>query len=260
MAAQQYPRDYLDLLSRDPWFDHLTDDLAEQIIGAATIRHYTDKQPVFLRGGPPCGLYALLEGAVRITGVTESGREALLSYLEPISWFGEISLFDSLPRSHDTVAHGNTVLMHVPQSRMLDILDASPQYWRVVGLLMGFKLRLAFIGIEDLALLPAALRLMRRLVLMADASIGQTDAEGVRQIGIQQEQLALMLSLSRQTVNQVLKELETQGLVRLAYGRIDILDMTKLRAMAKLSDAQAGLLLHISRSASGAERRKALRA
>ena len=139
---------------------------------------------------------------------------------------------------------------------MLDILNASPQAWRTLGLLMGFKLRLAFLGIEDLALLPAALRLMRRLVLMADAAIAPADPEGVRQIGIQQEQLALMLSLSRQTVNQVLKELEAQSLLRLAYGRIDIVDMARLREMAKLSDSQAGLLLHISRSASGAERRK----
>ncbi|WP_153565769.1 helix-turn-helix domain-containing protein, partial [Pseudomonas aeruginosa] len=45
-----------------------------------------------------------------------------------------------------------------------------------------------------------------------------------------QEQLALMLSLSRQTTNQILKDLEAQGILQLSYGGIEILDLAGLRA------------------------------
>lgn len=47
-----------------------------------------------------------------------------------------------------------------------------------------------------------------------------------------QEQLALMLSLSRQTTNQILKELQAQGVVQLTYGEIEILDFERLRQLA----------------------------
>jgi CRP/FNR family cyclic AMP-dependent transcriptional regulator len=47
-----------------------------------------------------------------------------------------------------------------------------------------------------------------------------------------QEQLALMLSLSRQTTNQILKELQALGVVQLTYGEIEILDFERLRQLA----------------------------
>ncbi len=50
---------------------------------------------------------------------------------------------------------------------------------------------------------------------------------------VPQEQLALLLALSRQTVNQVLKDFEARGLLRLAYGEIELLDFAGLRALAR---------------------------
>ena len=51
-------------------------------------------------------------------------------------------------------------------------------------------------------------------------------------IKLPQERLALMLSLSRQTTNRLLELLETQGIVHLRFGEIEILDMEKLRSAA----------------------------
>ncbi|MNY81824.1 hypothetical protein D3C86_2235990 [compost metagenome] len=48
-----------------------------------------------------------------------------------------------------------------------------------------------------------------------------------------QEQLAMMLSLSRQTTNQILKDLEAQGALRLTYGEIEILDLDLLQHAAQ---------------------------
>jgi DNA-binding transcriptional regulator LsrR (DeoR family) len=41
-----------------------------------------------------------------------------------------------------------------------------------------------------------------------------------------------MLSTSRQTVNHLLKDLERQGIVRLSYRQIEILDLDRLRRVA----------------------------
>jgi len=49
-----------------------------------------------------------------------------------------------------------------------------------------------------------------------------------------QEQLALMLSLSRQTTNQILKDLQGQGILHLSYGEIEILDIERLRALTTI--------------------------
>ena len=40
-----------------------------------------------------------------------------------------------------------------------------------------------------------------------------------------------MLSLSRQTTNQILKSLQQEGALRLGYGEIEILDPARLQAL-----------------------------
>ncbi len=78
------------------------------------------------------------------------------------------------------------------------------------------------------ALLTAPVRLVRRLALMAEG-YGERRGHTARIVEVRQEQLAQMLSLSRQTTNQLLKDLERQGLVKLVYGGIEILDVAALR-------------------------------
>ena len=219
-------------LSTGQWFSHLPAPLQNSLLSAARLRRLAAGQALFHRGDPPCGVYAVLEGAVRIGAVNEQGKEALLSLVEAPYWFGEICLFDGQPRTHDAYGVGACTLLHVPQNALLELLDAEPSYWRQFALLMSHKLRLAFINLEQLSLLPAPARLAHRLLAIA-ASYGEV-AQSRRVLQLPQEQLALMLSLSRQTTNQILKDLQHQGILRLSYGEIEILDAEQLRTLAGL--------------------------
>ena len=214
------------------WFSHLPVPLQDSLLAAARLRRLSSGQLLFKRGDPPCGLYAVLEGSVRIGAVNEQGKEALLSLVEPPHWFGEICLVDGRPRTHDAFAVGQCVLLHVPQLALLKLLDEQPVYWRQLALLMSHKLRLTFINLEQLSLMPAPARLAHRLLMIAEG-YGELDAPR-RVLQLPQEQLASMLSLSRQTTNQILKDLQGQGIIGLGYGEIEILDAARLRALAMI--------------------------
>ncbi len=211
------------------WFSALPGPLQQALLELAQVQQLDAGQRLFRRGDSPSGLYALVEGAMRVGAVAASGKEALLTLIEPPSWFGEISLFDGQPRTHDAFAESASVVLLVPQSALLTLLEREPRYWRDFALLMSQKLRLAFIALEEMSLLPAAPRLARRLLLIAE---NYGEGEPRRLIQLAQEQLALMLAISRQTTNQILKELEAQGIVRLHYGEIEILDWAGLRQVA----------------------------
>ncbi|MBA4290004.1 MAG: Crp/Fnr family transcriptional regulator [Pseudomonas sp.] len=222
--------DYQARVQQGHWFSALPAALQAALFDAAQVQHLTPGQVLFRRGDKPCGLYAVVAGGMRIGAVSASGKEALLTLVEPPYWFGEISLFDGQPRTHDAFAEGPTTLLLVPQARLLALLDQQPQHWRDFALLMSQKLRLAFIALEEMSLLPAAPRLARRLLLIAE---NYGEGEPRRVLHLPQEQLALMLAISRQTTNQILKELEAQGIVRLTYGEIEILDLPRLRQAAQ---------------------------
>ncbi|MFW0758634.1 Crp/Fnr family transcriptional regulator [Pseudomonas sp. H11T01] len=213
------------------WFNHLPALLQDSLLAIAKVRRLSPGQRLFRRGDPPCGLYAVLEGAVRIGAVNEQGKEALLSLVEPPHWFGEICLFDGQPRTHDAFGVGLSVLLHVPQAALLELLEEHPHYWRHLALLMSHKLRLTFISLEQLSLMPAPARVAHRLLLIAEG-YGETE-HSRRILQLPQEQLALMLSLSRQTTNQILKELQNKGILNLSYGEIEVLDLEKLRVAAQ---------------------------
>ena len=212
------------------WFSHLPVSLQDSLLAAARVRRLSPGQRLFKRGDPPCGLYAVLEGSVRIGVVSEQGKEALLSLVEPPHWFGEICLFDGQPRTHDAFGLGHCVLLHISQTVLLTLLDEQPVYWRQLALLMSQKLRLTFINLEQLSLMPTAARLAHRLLMIAEG-YGEIDPPR-RVLQLPQEQLASMLSLSRQTTNQILRDLQGQGILDLSYGEIEILDAQRLRALA----------------------------
>jgi len=212
------------------WFQHLPADLREALGHAAVVRRLPAGQRLFARGDAPCGLYCVVEGRMRVGAVGASGKEALLALVEAPNWFGEICLFDGQPRTHDAYAEGPTTLLQVPQPALHALLAEKPQYWREFALLMSHKLRLAFTVLEEQALLPAAQRLARRLLMLA-ASYGEAQASQ-RELHLPQEQLAAMLGLSRQTTNHLLKELEAAGVLRLSYAGIEILDAHGLHLAA----------------------------
>lgn len=197
------------------------------------LRRLIADERLFSRGDPPSGLFAVLEGGVTIGAITETGKATLLTVCEPPSWFGEVAVFDGAPRTHDAAAERPSLLLNLPQTALDEILGREPRYWRDLGRLLAVKLRLLFSAFEDLSAYPVAVRLARRLLWMAHG-YGERREHTQRVVEARQEQLAAMLATSRQTANQLLKDLEAKGVLRLSYGQIEILDLEALRRAAQM--------------------------
>jgi len=226
-------KDYRERLRAGRWFRGLPVELQDGLLDAARIRVFRAGERIFSRGDPPSGLFASLEGAVRIAAIADAGKEALLTLVEPPAWFGEIAVFDGLARTHDAVADSEATVLQVPEAALAALLASEPSYWRDVALLMTHKLRLMFAVVEEAAVLPIAVRLARRLLNRAEG-YGEWHDRTSRSVVVRQDLLAAMLATSRQTANQVLKRLETRGIIRLTYGQIEILEHEELRLEARL--------------------------
>lgn len=222
---------YRERLHASSWFGTLQAPLQDALMSIAAVRRLRAGAILFQRGDPPGGLYCVVEGTIRIGATSADGREALLAVLEPVNWFGEIGVFDRQPRTHDARADGNTTLLHMPQAPLVTLLETNPALLHAFALLLTHKLRLTFTVLEETALLPAPVRVARRLLLMADG-YGDLRLGTRRVLRVPQEQLAQLLALSRQTVNQVLKDFQARGILKVAYGEIELLDFAGLHALA----------------------------
>ena len=221
-------------LETTPWFRGLSVELRDYLVSHASLVTLERGEVLYRRGEQSSGLYAVLGGALAIGTVGVDGKEALLAVLGPTAWVGEISLFDGLPRPNNATAVSRTLLLHVPEAALKDLLDTTPRYWRDFALLMAQRLRVLFENTEAITLLPAAQRVANRLLMIAGGYGGLNAAQS--RIRLSQDSLASMVSLSRQTTNQLLRSLESQQIVSLKSGEIAILDLDRLRA-ASLGDA-----------------------
>lgn len=214
------------------WFSKLSLPLRQAILERAFVRRLPDGAPMASRGTPAEEWIGVAKGAVRVSSVSLSGKEITLTYVEPGTWFGDIALFDGLPRTHDANAHGETTLLVVRKQDFKWLLEHHVELYDALLRLNCRRLRLMFDVIEDLATKPLASRLARQILLLA-RSYGVAQGEEIRiGLALAQEDLAQLLGASRQRVNQELKGFERLGAVRVEPTRLVVLDKAKLLAIA----------------------------
>lgn len=224
----------LAVLQSGEWFATLDTNFQLTVLRSSRVLLLATGESVFRRGDPSDGIYCVISGAVRFGTVTPSGRESIVGLAEAPQWFGEVALFDGGARTHDAWADITSTLLHLPLRHLTRILADEPRAWQYIGRLLVRKLRIALSLLEDLALEPPRVRLARCLINLLEG-YGQRKAEPPYRVRVSQERLGMMLSLSRQTVNELLGHLEQELIIQCQRGWVRILDPGRLRDAAQVS-------------------------
>jgi CRP-like cAMP-binding protein len=216
------------------WFDSLPNQVQNDVLTRSRKRIVAPGERIFSRGDRPDGLYCVIEGSIRISGISEGGKEILLDFYGPGVWFGEVSMLDGLPRIHDAEAQEASSLHQLIASDLEELLAAHPSFSRALLRLEAHRLRLLLTAIEQYSTQTIEQRLANRLLLLAIAH-GTETAKGLEiRLHLPQETLAQLIGSTRQRVNQILKEWELAGTVEQQYGRLTLLDRARLEQLAIL--------------------------
>ncbi|AZC07013.1 cyclic nucleotide-binding domain protein [Acinetobacter sp. 1130196] len=223
---------YINRLKENTWFSVLPETFQKFILEYGKQITFEKNSYVFHAQDEFDGIYTVLEGSISLGYVDVNGNEALSAIAEPIMWFGEISLIDHEPRSHDAIALKKSTVLHIPAKPLNDLLKDNPYYWYYFARLTSQKLRYVFL--EQIAIQTRSLsqRLAQRLLFILEG-YGNHLIVQERQIHISQDQLANMLTVSRQTINHELNLLEKQNIIKISFRKIEILDIEKLNLIAK---------------------------
>ncbi|HEY0062708.1 MAG TPA: Crp/Fnr family transcriptional regulator [Telluria sp.] len=207
-------------MSRNGWFGALPGEIRARMVDQAELVRLRPGEMLFRQGDPPSGLYGLVSGTLKMSSLREDGREAILAVLEQGIWFGEISLIDDQPRTHDATAIGQVEVLVLPRAAF-DALMERAVFARAVAQLMAGRIRLLYGIVEDATLRSTRARITRRLLLMARGDITLSPLMRPR-VPVSQEGLAMMLGISRQTLSKELRLLADQGVIVLGYGYIEV--------------------------------------
>ena len=203
------------------WFSSLSPSLRHDILRCAYVSRYKDGELICARGDPAEAWSGVARGAIRVSSTSITGKQVTLTYVEPGIWFGDVAIFDGERRTHDAYAHGDTTLLQVSVSDVRKILAQHVELYEALLRLHARRIRQLFGLVEDLNTLPLRARLAKQLVhLVRSYGVPSlSDGREVR-IGLQlaQEELAQLLGASRQRVNQELKAMEREDMIRIEPG------------------------------------------
>lgn len=212
-------------LLRESWLADLPDEVVAEAAACASVRMVEDGTLLHARGDACDGFFTIARGAVRFTRTTADGHATTLAVLEPPNWFGELSLFDGLPRTHDGHAVGPTVLLFHAKTDFKRLLARHPVIYVRFARMLSLRLRATFDMVEEAAIAPLAQRLARRLLELAQLQPslmnGATFPKG-REVPLTQEELGHLLGKSRQSIAKLLRLWEQDGMVQTKYGRVFI--------------------------------------
>jgi CRP/FNR family cyclic AMP-dependent transcriptional regulator len=213
--------------------DLLTPRLAGLLRARGTPVRYPDGALIHARGDIRPGLSMVRSGAVRIGNPGADGSYVVITVMGPGQCFGEFSLFADLPRTHDAVAIGATVIDQISRTAFDAILADEPELSRIMLTAITGRLHAAVEMLDDMRRLPLPVRMAKLIWQMARS------ARRADRVRCTQTELAFALGVSRVSSGKALGRLQKLGLIEPGYGRIEIPDLDRLEAWitarAKLS-------------------------
>jgi CRP-like cAMP-binding protein len=216
-------------LLQNEWFAGLDSTLQAALTDNASVLKLSKGEALWHRLDEGNGLYCLLDGVVHVGAISWAGKELLAHVFYAVTWFGEVALLDDAGRTHEIICATDCHFLHIPAAWVRAACAKYPSLWRELGRLMAGKLRAAYANLEEVCLLPATARLASRLLTL---NLRNDSPDASSRVEVHQESLALMLALSRQTVNRALNDLERAGAISVRYGGVQILSLALLRKFA----------------------------
>lgn len=210
-------RDTRQMLSQTALFRNQSQSVLDAIGTAMQSVRFAPGQTIFSRGDTGKALYLVTEGRVRLSILTEEGRELSFAHAVAGEIFGEIAVLDGSNRSADATALGEVSALSLAASDFNRLIDTHASLARSVIRFLCVRLRDVSDRLEDIALLPLEARLARyflnRVTTLPSAVGGRPGGTPQVALGMSQTELALLLGASRPKVNVALTALEDAGAI-----------------------------------------------
>jgi CRP/FNR family cyclic AMP-dependent transcriptional regulator len=217
----------------DPRFeDVLSQAHVEALRALGRTRRFPVGAALFHEREPGESVLVLTSGRVKLSCVTEGGREALLGIREPGELIGEMSAIDGGPRSATATALEPVEVIAVSREAFTAYVERTPGVGLVLARMVAGRLRDADIKRIEYLAQDTVGRVCSRLVELAER-FGAPEADGVHiELAITQEDLAGWTGSSREAVIRALRALRELGWIETRRRGVTLLDVEQMRRRA----------------------------
>ena len=203
----------LDHLKNVPIFADLSFSDLEKISNKMILRNYNKGQVIILEESKGETFFVIKTGEVKVTKLSDDGREVILAILGESDFFGEMSLLDGEGRSANIVANEDSAVLTLSRNDFLSCLESYPKI--AISLLeeLAVRLRKSDKHIESLSLSDSEHRIGITIARLAE-EIGtiKKGVVSIKKLPFQQD-IANMAGTSRETVSRTIKLFEDKKIL-----------------------------------------------
>ena len=199
-------------LTHIPWLKLLTDAERERIVSQLVVSDPLPGDYVCRMGRPATYWFGVVEGLLKMSADSASGRTITYTGVPPGGWFGEGTVIKREPYRYNIMALRRSVVAGLPIDTFHWLLDNSIGFNRFVMNQLNERLA-QFIAAREIDRSNSPdVRVARNLAALFNPTLFPGVGEILR---ITQQELAYLVGLSRQRVSVALNTLQEQGLIRI---------------------------------------------
>ena len=215
-----------DLLSI-PWLALLLPAEREMAVAELRLGDAASGDYVCRVGRPVTFWFGVVEGLLKMSSDNAQGMTMTYTGVPPGGWFGEGTALKREPYRYNIQALRKSVVAGLPVDTFHWLLDHSIGFNRFVMMQLNERLGQFIAAREIDRLNNPDVRVARSLAALFNPVLYPGVGEILR---ITQQELAYLVGLSRQRVNEALTALQSQGAIRVEYGGLRVLNLEALRS------------------------------
>jgi CRP-like cAMP-binding protein len=214
-------------MAQIPWLALLTDSERLRIAPQIVVSDPMPGDYVCRMGRQATFWFGVIEGLLKMSTDSASGRSITFTGVPPGGWFGEGTAIKRESYRYNIMALRHSVVAGLPIDTFHWLLDNSIGFNRFVMNQLNERLAQFIEAREIDRSTDPDVRVARNLATLFNPTLYPGVGEILR---ITQQELAYLVGLSRQRVNVALNTLEKQGAIRIEYGGMRVLDLAALRS------------------------------
>ena len=213
-------------LSGIPWLQVLAPD--ERVLASADLRvvQVASGELLCRVGRPATFWFGVIDGLLKMSSTSAVGMPITFTGVPPGGWFGEGTVLKREAYRYNIEALRRSTVAGITVGMFEHLCERSSPFTRVITRQLNERLG-QFIGAREIDRMndPDA-RVARSLGALFHPVLYPGVGEILR---ITQQELAYLVGLSRQRVNEALRTLQTAGVIRIEYGGLRVLNLDALR-------------------------------
>ena len=216
-----------DELSEIPWLNGLTESERQRAIDALVVNEVQVGELICRIGRPATYWFGLLDGLLKMSNDDSQGAVITFTGVAPGGWFGEGTVLKREQYRYNIQALRKSRVAGLPVDNFHWLLDHSIGFNRFVMNQLNERLG-QFIAAREIDRISSPdLRVARNLAALFHPLLSPNVGGILR---ITQQELAYLVGLSRQRVNEALTTLSAKGWIRVEYGGLRVLELQALRS------------------------------